>query len=226
MAHDSASATGGQLLEELRRDLADVDGAIRSHRLLAGLEARRVPEGRLRALAGEQFAIVTSDRRSFALLAARFPAGAGDFFLSMADGEGQALSLLHGFAGWLGMGPDDLLSYEPQAGAQAYPAFVAWLALNGSRADVTLAFLANLAAWGTNCGRVAAALRDRYGAEEEAVAFFDLFATPAPGFEERALAVVDEGLRAGDSPRRARRAARLLQAYELLFWDTLAEGDT
>ncbi len=67
MAHDSASATGGQLLEELRRDLADVDGAIRSHRLLAGLEARRVPEGRLRALAGEQFAIVTSDRRSFAL---------------------------------------------------------------------------------------------------------------------------------------------------------------
>lgn len=92
------------MIEELRRDLADVDGAIRSHRLLAGLEARRVPEGRLRALAGEQFAIVTSDRRSFALLAARYPAGpAGDFFLSMADGEGQALSLLDGFAGWLGM---------------------------------------------------------------------------------------------------------------------------
>lgn len=227
MAHGSASATGGQLLEELRRDLADVERAIRSHRLLAGLEARRVPEGRLRAFAGEQSAILTSDRRSFAFLAARFPVGSGgDFFLSMADGEGQALSLLDGFAGWLGMGPDDLLSYEPRAGAQAYPAFVAWLALNGSRADVTLAFLANLAAWGTNCGRVAAALRDRYGAEEEAVAFFDFFATPPPGFEERALAVVDEGLRAGDSPHRARRAARLLQAYELRFWDTLAEGDT
>ena len=37
----------------------------------------------------------------------------------MADGEGQALSLLDGFAGWLGMGPDDLLSYEPRAEAQA-----------------------------------------------------------------------------------------------------------
>lgn len=227
MAHGSASATGGQLLEELRRDLADVDGAIRSHRFLAGLEARRVPEGRLRAFAGEQFAIVTSDRHSFAFLAGRYPAGpAGDFFLSMADGEGQALSLLDGFAGWLGIGPEDLLSYEPRAGAQAYPAFVAWLALNGSRADVTLALLANLAAWGANCGRVAAALRDRYGAEQEAVAFFDFFATPPPGFEGRALAVVDEGLRAGDSPHRARRAARLLQAYELLFWDTLAEGDS
>ncbi len=90
---------------------------------------------------------------------------------------------------------------------------------------MTLAFLANLAAWATNCGRVAPALRDRYSAEEDAVAFFDFFVTPPPGFEERALAVVDEGLRAGDSPRRARRAARLLQAYELLFWDTLAEGE-
>ena len=28
----------------------------------------------------------------------------------------------------------------------------------------------------------------------------------------------------GDSPEQARRAARLLQAYELLCWDTLAEG--
>ena len=55
MAHGSASATGGQLLEELRGDVADVDGAIRSHRLLAGLEERRVREGRLRALAALAF---------------------------------------------------------------------------------------------------------------------------------------------------------------------------
>lgn len=45
---------------------------------------------------------------------------------------------------------------------------------------------------------MAAALRDRFGAEEEAFAFFGFLATPR----------------------------RLLQAYELLFWDTLAEGDS
>ena len=50
------------------------------------------------------------------------------------------------------------------------------------------------------------------------------FVEPAPGFEEHALAVADQGLVAGDSPTRARRAARLLQAYELLFWDTLADA--
>ena len=47
-----------------------------------------------------------------------------------------------------------------------------------------------------------------------------------PMFEQRTLAVLDAGLRAGDSPPRALRAARLLQAYELLFWDALAEGIT
>jgi hypothetical protein len=36
--------------------------------------------------------------------------------------------------------------------------------------------------------------------------------------------VLDVGLGEGDSPVRARRAARLLQACELLFWETLAEG--
>jgi hypothetical protein len=76
MAPGSASATGGQLVEELRRDLADIGGAIRSHHFLAGVEAR-VPEGRLRAFAGEQSAIVASDRHSFAFLAGPLPGRPG-----------------------------------------------------------------------------------------------------------------------------------------------------
>jgi thiaminase len=216
---------GHELLRELRGELADVERSIRSHRFLAALVEGRVPERRLMAFAGEQFAIVSSDRRSFAFLAARFPEPpAGDLFLSLAEGEGQALSLLAAFAGWLGLTGEELVAHEPDAGAQAYPAYVAWLALNGSRSDVVLAFLANLAAWGDNCGRVSASLRERYGAPEEAVAFFDFFATPPSGFEERALGVLDDALGAGDSPERARHAARMLQAYELRFWDALAEG--
>ena len=93
-----------------------------------------------------------------------------------------------------------------------------------ARAEVVLAFLANLAAWGENCGQVAAALREAYGAGDDAVAFFDFFARPAEDFEARALEVLDEALAAGDSPVLARRATRLLQAYELSFWDSLAEG--
>ena len=225
MDQSTGPASAGRLVEQVGRDLAEVERAIRSHRFLAALEDGRVPEERLTVFAAEQLAIISSDRRSFALLATRFPAApAGDFFLSMAQGEGQALSLLDGFAASLGAGGNALLGDEPQPGAQAYPAFVAWLALNGARADVALALLANLTAWAANCARVAQALRSRYGAGDEAVAFFDFFASPPPDFEERALAVLDDGLRGGDAPPPARRAARLLQAYELLFWDTLAEG--
>lgn len=204
-------------LDELRSELALGEAAIRSHRYLDSFAAA-LPRS-LETFTGEQYAILTSDRRSFAHLAARFPAGVGgDLFLALAEGEGQALERLLLLAEELGLDEDRLRTYEPLPAAQAYPAYVAWLALNGSRADVALAFLANLAAWGDNCARMAGTLRGSHD-----TAFFDFFAEPAPGFEERALAVAAEGLATGESPERARRAARFLQAYELLFWDTLAD---
>lgn len=207
--------TARELVAALRTELADIERAIREHPFLDGA----ISQDALAALAGEQARVIASDRRSFATLAARFPTGrAGEFFLSMAQGEGRALVLLDDFAAWAGATE----AYEPRPGAQAYPAYVAWLALNGSRSDVVLAFLANLEAWGANCGRLAATLRERHRADDAAVAFFDFFATSPPGFEDTALAVIDEGLAAGDDPVDARRAARLLQAYELMFWDALS----
>jgi thiaminase len=222
---ETATSSPDELLATVRAELEDTERAIRAHRFLDLVDRREVPEERLREFAGEQHAIISSDRRSFAQLAARFPAPpAGDFFLGMAQGEGEALARLRGFAAWLGLADQELRDHEPRPGAQVYPAFVAWLALNGSRADVVLAFLANLAAWGENCGRVAEALRSRYGAADEAVSFFAFFASPPPDFEGQALAVLAAGLGEGESPARARRATRLLQAYELSFWNTMAEG--
>jgi thiaminase len=214
-----------ELVAETRRDLRPIDEAIGGHRFLDLVKARNVPEERLRALVAEQHAIVSSDRRGFTHLAARFPASAaGKFFLDLAASERAALGLLASTAEWLGLTRERLAAHEPHPGAQAYPAFVAWLALNGSATDTALAFVANLAAWGPNCAQIAAALRGSYGAGDDAVAFFEFFAHPPADFEDRALSVIDEGLAAGDSPLPARRAARLLQAYELSFWDALAEG--
>lgn len=203
-----------ELLTLVQAELAPVERRLADHRYLVELEAGRVPPESLRAFAGEQRAIITSDRRSFEHLAHRFPQPpAGDFFQELAAGEDEALRLLEPFAATVGLDAD----HEPLAGCQAYPAYVAWLALNGSPADVALAFLANLESWGRSCARMRDALRPLYGTE--AVAFFDFFAETPPGFEERALALVATG-----EPASGRRAARLLQAYELLYWDTLADG--
>jgi hypothetical protein len=205
---------GAELLAVVQAELAPVERRLADHHYLAELEGGRVPLESLRAFAGEQRAIITSDRRSFEHLAHRFPQPpAGGFFRDLAAGEAGALRLLEPFVAAVGLDAD----YAPLAGCQAYPAYVAWLALNGSPADVALAFLANLESWGRSCARMRDALRPLYGAD--AVDFFDFFAEPPAGFKERALALIGTG-----KPASARRAARLLQAYELLYWDTLADG--
>jgi TENA/THI-4/PQQC family len=215
-------STARGLVSELRRELAPGEGENRFVPLIA---SGRAPRERLAAFACEELDIIPSDRRSFALLAARFPESpAGDLFLGLAEGEGLALEHLRAFSQALGLDARAVAAHEPRPGCRAYPAYVAWLALNGSRTDVALAFVANLDTWGAFCARTAAGLRQHYGLDDQAVAFFDFFATPPPGLEERASAVVQAGLDVGDDPQQARRAARLLQAYELLFWNTLADG--
>jgi hypothetical protein len=189
------------------------------------LEAGGVPRERLTWLAGEQFRIVGSDQRSFALLAARFPEPpAGEMFLALAQGELRALRLLADFAAALGWGERDLRAYQPRPLAQAYPAYLAWSALFGTRSGVALAMLANLEEWGGYCGRVAEALLTRYNLPEQAAGFFRFFAGPPPGFTEQATAVIAAGLAAGEDPQEAVRAALALHAYEIAFWDVLADG--
>ncbi|SFQ40190.1 Thiaminase [Actinomadura madurae] len=214
--------SAADLVARARREIAE---AATANRFVDLLETGDLPQERLVWLAGEEYRIVSSDRRSFALLAARFPdSPAGDLFLGLAQGEGQALTLLGDFAAVLGESEKNLSAYEPKPFAQAYPAYLAQRAAFGTAGEVALAMLANLEEWGAFCARIAAALRARYGFTDTAVGFFEFFAAPPPGFEEQALAVIKEGLAKGDDPAEAARAARLLHAYETAFWDALVEG--
>ena len=217
-----SSQPGPELIGRVREL---VSARVSRNRFVDLLEAGGVPRERLTWLAGEQFRIVGSDRRSFAMLAARFPdPPAGEMFLSLAQGELHALRLLSDFAAALGWGERNLRSYEPRPLAQAYPAYVAWSALFGTCSGIALAMLANLEEWGGYCGRIAEALVARYDLTEQAVGFFRFFAEPAPGFAEQAASVVAAGLAAGEDPQEAMRAALALHAYESAFWDALADG--
>ncbi len=210
------------LIEEIRRELASVENDIRRHPYLDTLETGRIRREDLRVFAGEQYHIIRSDLRSVALLVNRFGASpSGPFFQALLGGEAAALDALKAFALAVGMDEARLESFEPAPGAQAYPAFMAWLALYGSDAEVAAGFLVNFSAWGANCARMSNALRTQYRLSAKDTAFFDLFASPPPEFEAGALAVVDAGLARGAEPRLIKRAARLLQGFEKLYWDTL-----
>ncbi len=218
-------ARARQVIEEGRRRIAPLEERIRQHPYLQALEGRRVERTQLATFAGQQRHIIESDLRSVALTVARAESQAPrDFLLGMLQGERAALQALEAFGMAVGLSGEKLGAAEPLPGAFAYSAYVAWLALYGSTAEFAGAFLVNLEAWGANCGRMSRALRDGYGLTVEDVAFFDLFATTPAGFEERGIAVVEEGLAQGIDPGRIHRAARLLQGYELMYWDTMHEA--
>ncbi|MFE6748607.1 transcriptional regulator [Kitasatospora purpeofusca] len=176
--------------------------------------------GRLAVLAAQQQRIIASDRRSLLLLATRcadVPLGA--WFAGLADGESAALRTLPALATACGPAADQ----QPLPGCQAYPSYLAWLALNGHPPAVAAALVANFTAWGTYCATLAGALRRFHAFEEESCAFFDFFAQPATALEQAAAeAIGPAGLIAPDLDA-TREYGRLLQAYERLFWATLAE---
>ncbi len=214
-----------QLVQEIRAQLREVEAKITGHPYLAALEKGRIAREKLAIFAGEQYYIIGSDLRSISLLVNRYGGQeSGPFFLGALQGEAAAREALLAFARALGLGEAELRAYEPLPAAQAYPAYVARLALQGSDAEVAGAFLMNLAAWGHNCGLMSAGLRQKYGLSTEEVRFFDLFAAPAPEFERAASEVMARGLEAGVALALIRRAARLLQSYELMYWDALHQA--
>jgi pyrroloquinoline quinone (PQQ) biosynthesis protein C len=216
---DSIGAAG--LVDRIGGELQPVRQRLLTHPYLLAVEEARLDLRQLRPFVGEQFLIISSDLRSVAHLVSRF---GGDFFLDVLEGERAALRALPALSAAVGMSQQDLLDYEPQAGAHAYPAYMAWLAAYASDAEVAAAYLVNFEAWGHNCGRLARALRTAYGLGGEQLAFFDLFAEPPEDFQDRALEVVAAGLARGVPERLLRRAPRMLQEYELMYWDTLYEA--
>lgn len=210
-----------EVLQTIRQELAPAE---HENRLIARIEQGTAPLAVLTELAAQQQRIISSDRRSFLVLAARCAdRPAGGYFSRLADGESLALAALADFAAGCGLDAAALRGREPLAGCQAYPAFMAWLALNGEPTAAVLALTANFAAWGDYCAITARALRRHYGFDDASCAFFDFFATPSPELVDEAVAVLTAGGLDRDRITEGRRYGRLLQAYELLFWNTLAD---
>ncbi len=210
------------LLNEVAKELRPITEQLLRHPYVQALEEGKIGREKLHFFAGEQYNIIESDLKSVAYLVSRFgSAPSRDFFLGILQGERAALDALLTFAHALGLSGSQLHEHEPVPGTLAYTCYMAWLALYGSDAEIAAAYLVNFPAWGENCGRLSRILKERFGLGENEVAFFDLFAAPPATFEVNALSVIQHGLDRGTEPRLIQRAARLLQAYELMYWDTL-----
>jgi len=214
-----------KLVRQIRSDLAGVEDQIRHVPFLDEVEAGSASREEIAAVAAEQYSIIRSDWSSFSQMTARFDdPQSREFFGGIASGEATALQLLLRFAASVGLDERDLAAYEPRPKGQTYPSRVAWIAANADRSAAGASFLVNFAVFGENMGRLRDALVNVYGFSAEEVEFFSFFAEPIPGFEENAIEVIAAGLRRGACPTEARRSARLLQAYELDFWQAVGEA--
>nr|VFK18447.1 MAG: Pyrroloquinoline quinone (PQQ) biosynthesis protein C [Candidatus Kentron sp. LFY] len=215
--------TDAQLLvQQMHRDLEPVERKIRHHPYLRAVEERRLEPLHLQSFVGEQWWIIPSDLRSIALLISRCERPDSQrFFNDVLQGESAALEAIPALAAALGMQLSDCAAYEPSPGAQAYSLYLAWLCLYGSDAEVAAALSVNFAAWGANCARMGLALQRQYGLRADDVVFFSQFAAAPQDVTPEALAVIDSGLQRGVEAKRITRAARMLQGYESMFWDTV-----
>jgi hypothetical protein len=212
--------TATELLENAARTLAPDPGANPLVPLIARGEASR---DTLAALALEQHWVIPADRTAFLHLARRTDEpGVAAYFQTLAEGEALAGRHLKPFAAACGIDETRIRAYDPLPGCQAYPSFIAWLALNAAPADAVVAITANFSAWGGYCATIAEALRTHYGFTDEACAFFDFFAEPSPDLDRKAASAVQAGMDTLNLEQ-AHRYGRLLQSYESLFWTTLLQ---
>lgn len=220
----AAQAKARRLVRQIRADLRPVEDQIRHVPFVSKVEAGTASVEQIAAVVAEEYSIIRSDMNSFSQMAARWDSPQGShFFGDLAFGEELALPLVLDFSATVGLDEQDLIAYEPRPKGQTYPSRVAWIASNADRASAAASFLVNFAVFGENMGRVRDALLDVYGFTPEQVEFFSFFAEPIPGFEEDAVEVIARGLQEGACPRDVRRSARLLQAYELDFWQAASD---
>ncbi|CAB9500619.1 expressed unknown protein [Seminavis robusta] len=153
-----------------------------------------------------------------------------DLFQFLLGGEIYAANLLLDHANYLGLeGGEEAIrkgkSLSPLA--QGYPSYWARLALNNQRAAGAAACAVNFPAWGRMCQGLLAAFQkhnaDKCTKEDldKGLAFIQFFATPIENLDEMAAAVIMHSMGPSDvcSYEDVATHVRLLQEYEVLFWD-------
>ena len=211
------------LVRQIAADLSDVEQALRRHPYAQAFRAGNASVDALKPFLGHQYHIAQADTRSAALLVHRFDgSAAGGFCRGFLQGEFAALEGIRTMAEKIGWSEADLRAYAPTAEGFAYAAYVRFLHSEGTAAEIMCGFLVNLPAWGFNCGEIGRGLREKHGWLPEATAFVDGFANMPP-FDDEALPVVQTGLECGESPEQIAQVARLIQSYEKMFWDSVAD---
>jgi len=208
------------LLNEVRDWLAPLNEKILGHLYITEAEKGTLHLDKVKAFVTNQYYIISQDIKSLALMLSRsMTRRDADFFKNILNGDMEGLRLLVKLAESLGLSVQELENYSAIPEAAAYAHYLAALACFALPGEQAMALTVNLPVWGSNCGKLSKALRERYGIDE--TGFLDIFTSPMEEAEKEALQVMEEYLPA--RREHMKRAAKLIQAYELMFWNGIYE---
>ncbi len=210
------------LLREIEAEIKEVDGQIRQHRYPVSFREGDLPLEAIVPFLGHQYHIAHSDIQAMALMLNHFSdRPSADFFRGLLEGEFLGLAGIITMGEKLGLSEARLQAMEPRPDGFAYAAYTNWLASKASEATVLTGLLLNFSAWCYNCGQLGTGLREQHGWVRTETAFVDGFAE-LPSFEHVVVPELQQALDHGEPVAPIKRAVRLIQGYELMFWEAMA----
>jgi thiaminase len=203
------------LVQMIRNELQNVNEMILNHQFIIDAEEGKLPLEAFKIFVIQQYYIVSHDARSLALMASRATnTKEFEFFLELSKGDIEALKLLEKMGHALNL--TTFKNIEPIPEAVAYTHYLAWLALYGNPGYQAIALIINLPVWGSNCKKLSYALKNRYNSYE--TSFLDLFSQPYEQIENKGLNIIENYL---DYSEGMISVSKLIQKYELMFWDAI-----
>lgn len=207
-----------EVLNSIRDELKDKNKAILENEYLKRAERGELKLEDIKLFVTQQYYIVSHDVRSIAIMLSRSRNTKElNFFHKLVLGDKTALEKLLDLALELNMKEEELIRAEPLASAVAYTHFLSWLANYANPGEQAMTLIVNLPVWGYVVSKLAKEFKDRYGIKK--TEFLELFAGPYDSLEAEALEIIKNYL--PESEYRMRTFSKLIQEYELMFWNSL-----
>ncbi|MEM2237612.1 MAG: hypothetical protein QXR26_04555 [Candidatus Caldarchaeum sp.] len=212
---------GQEFIQGLREELRELNRRVEEHPFLTEAEKGILPKERLKLFVENQYYIVYHDLRSLALMVTRASnPDEAEYFSKLQQGDLMAFQQLVKLGDELGVPFKGLSGLRILPAAVSYTHYLAWLGLYAGAAEQVTALTVNLPVWGRACGRLASSLVKNYNIKS--TGFLDAFTHPPAWVEEEGVRIIERYL--PDAEERARSAARMIESYELSFWDAVYSG--
>jgi len=215
----STTMKSREFIERIRLDLHDINSKILNHKFIKDLSEGKIELNKIKYFLSQQYYIATHDARALAIMYSRCEYPDNEFFFQLLLGHQQALKNLTKDLKSLSIDPSiikEILNHK----AIAYTNFLLSLAWYGTLEEQIVAILINFPIFVSNINKMGSILKERYGIE---VKFF-LEAKWEKDLEDLGLSILDK-LTLEGREKELRLISRLIQEYELDYWDAVYEGN-